>query len=95
MIRAAAGRFRKQTGRIKNMKYNAEDCFTCARGRWPSLRRESTGVRNVQPASTAWCRCGSRDGCPGRPQCCRAEDPARPGALMLKNVLPGKGGHGS
>ena len=42
-----SARFRKQSGRMENMAYDAdEDCYTCANGRKLPLRRECTEERN-------------------------------------------------
>ena len=49
-----ARKLQKQMERIENMVYNpAEDCFTCAQGRRPHLRWETTEVWNGQLVSTA------------------------------------------
>ena len=81
-------KFRKQIGRIENMKYSTEeDCFIRAQGRRFSLRRESTEFRNGQLVSTAWYCCDSCDGCPCRFQCCRAKDPAKLWEIMRKKTF--------
>ena len=47
-------KYRKQIGRIENMRYDAEeDVFLCAEGRRLSLRRESTELKNGQYITTA------------------------------------------
>ena len=81
-------KFRKQVGRIENMKYAAEeDSFTCAQGRKLHLRREATEVRDGQLVSTAWYRCENCSGCPHRAQCCRAKAPDKPKEIILKKTF--------
>ena len=81
-------KFRKQVGRIENMKYAPEeDSFTCAQGRKLHLRREATEVRDGQLVSTAWYRCENCSGCPHRAQCCRAKAPDKPKEIILKKTF--------
>ena len=81
-------KFRKQVGRIENMKYDPEaDCFTCAQGRKLHLRREITEVRDGQLVSTAWCRCEDCSQCPCRVQCCRAKKPDKPKQIVLQKTF--------
>lgn len=81
-------KFRKQIGRVENMKYDPkEDCFTCAQGRKLPLRRECTELRDGQFVTTAWYRCESCEGCPCRTQCCRAKDQNKPKELTLQKTF--------
>lgn len=81
-------KFRKQVGRIENMKYDPEaDCFICAQGRKLHLRRETTQVRDGQLVSTAWYRCEDCSECPCRVQCCRAKDLNKPKEIVLHKTF--------
>lgn len=81
-------KFRKQVGRIENMKYDPEeDCFTCVQGRKLYLRRETTEMRDGQLVSNAWYRCENCSGCSHRAQCCRAKNPDRPKEIVLKKTF--------
>ena len=81
-------KYRKQIGRIENMKYDAEeDVFLCAEGRRLSLRRESTELKNGQYITTAWYRCEDCRNCPQREACCKAKDPEQPKELILRKTF--------
>ena len=81
-------KYKKQIGRVENMKYDTDDdYFTCAQGRRLLLRRECTELQNGQLVSNAWYRCENCDGCPCRPQCCRAKDPTKPKEIVLKKTF--------
>ena len=81
-------KYRKQIGRIENMRYDAEeDVFLCAEGRRLSLRRESTELKNGQYITTAWYRCEDCRNCPQREACCKAKDPAQPKELILRKTF--------
>ena len=81
-------KYRKQIGRIENMKYNAEeDVFLCAEGRRLSLRRECTELKNGQYITTAWYRCEDCRNCPQREACCKAKDPEQPKELILRKTF--------
>ena len=81
-------KFRKQVGRIENMKYDPEaDCFTCVQGRKLYLRRETTEVQDGQLVSTAWYRCEDCSQCPCRVQCCRAKDLNKPKEIVLHKTF--------
>ncbi len=82
------GKFKKQIGRIENMRYDPEeDCFTCAQGRKLPLRRECTEEKGGQFVTTAWYRCENCSGCPSRSQCCRAKDAEQPKTLVLQKTF--------
>lgn len=82
------GKFKKQIGRIENMRYDPEeDCFTCAQGRKLPLRRECTEKRDGQFVTTAWYRCENCSGCPCRVQCCRAKNAEQPKTLVLQRTF--------
>ena len=81
-------KYRKQIGRIENMKYDAEeDVFRCAEGRRLSLRQESTELKNGQYITTAWYRCEDCRNCPQREACCKAKDPEQPKELILRKTF--------
>ena len=81
-------KYRKQIGRIENMRYDAEeDVFLCAEGRRLSLRRESTELKNGQYITTAWYRCEDCRNCPQREACCKAKDPEQPKELILRKTF--------
>lgn len=81
-------KFRKQIGRIENMRYDeAEDCFFCAQGRKLPLRREETELCHGQFTTTAWYRCESCLGCPQRSACCQAKDADRPKEIILRKTF--------
>lgn len=81
-------KFKKQIGRIENMKYDrSEDCFFCAQGRKLPLRRECTELRNGQFVTTAWYRCENCTECPCRSQCCRAKDVNKPKELKFQKTF--------
>jgi len=81
-------KYRKQIGRIENMKYDAEeDVFLCAEGRRLSLRRECTELKNGQYITTAWYRCEDCRNCPQREACCKAKDPEQPKELILRKTF--------
>ena len=80
--------FKKQIGRIENMKYDAEeDCFFCVEGRKLPLRRESTELKEGHYVTTAWYRCEDCSGCPRRKACCQAKDKEQPKAVMLRKTF--------
>lgn len=82
------GKFKKQIGRIENMRYDLEeDSFTCAQGRKLPLRRECTEKRDGQFVTTAWYRCENCSGCPCRVQCCRAKNAEQPKTLVLQRTF--------
>jgi len=81
-------KYRKQIGRIENMRYDAEeDVFLCAEGRKLSLRRECTELKNGQYITTAWYRCEDCRNCPQREACCKAKDPEQPKELILRKTF--------
>lgn len=81
-------KYRKQIGRIENMRYDAEeDVFLCVEGRRLSLRRESTELKNGQYITTAWYRCEDCRNCPQREACCKVKDPAQPKELILRKTF--------
>ena len=70
-----SSRFKKQIGRMENMRYDAEDdSYTCAQGRKLSLRRECTELQNGRYVTTSWYRCENCSGCPVREKCCQAKN---------------------
>lgn len=69
-------KFKAQSGRIENMRYDAEeDCYYCEENRRLPLRRENTQLVDGQWRTEAWYRCESCANCPKRALCCRAKDP--------------------
>lgn len=81
-------KYKKQIGRIENMKYDGEeDCFYCAQGRRLSLRRELTEDVRGQLITTAWYRCEDCRECPCRAQCCQARDLNKPKEIMLRKTF--------
>lgn len=81
-------KFKRQIGRIENMRYDAaEDCFFCAQGRKLCLRRECTQMEGGQPVTTAWYRCENCKGCPQRNACCKAKDPDAPKEVILNKTF--------
>lgn len=68
-------KFRKQIGRIENMRYDeADDGFICAQGRKLPLHREQTVLYHGQFITTAWYHCEDCFGCPQRELCCKTKD---------------------
>jgi len=83
-----SSKFKKQIGRVENMRYDPEeDCFTCVQGRKLPLRRECTEQKDGQFITTAWYRCENCSGCPVRGQCCRAKDTEKPKTLVLQKTF--------
>ena len=81
-------KFKRQIGRIENMRYDAaEDCFFCAQGRKLVLRRECTQMESEQPVTTAWYRCENCKGCPQRNACCKAKDTDTPKEVILNKTF--------
>lgn len=81
-------KFRKQIGRIENMRYDEiEDCFVCAQGRKLGLRREETALCHGQLATTAWYRCESCLDCPQRADCCKAKEAETAKEIMLRKTF--------
>ena len=81
-------KFKKQIGRIENMRYDAdEDCFTCVEGRKLPLRQECTELENGHFVTTAHYRCESCKDCPKRDACCKAKDPEKAKELTLHKTF--------
>lgn len=81
-------KFRKQIGRIENMRYDQEnDCFFCAQGRRLPLRREETELTHGQFVTTAWYRCENCSECPQRIACCKAKEAERAKEIVLRKTF--------
>ena len=80
--------FRKQIGRIENMKYDPdENCFICTQGRKLLLRKETTELKDGQPVTVSWYRCEDCRNCPSREACCHARDPEQPKEVRLQKTF--------
>ena len=80
--------FKKQVGRIENMRYaKDEDCFFCAQGRRLPRRRECTEQKDGHFVSTAWYRCEDCSNCSCRSACCQAKNPEQPKTVVLRRTF--------